>query len=407
MARSSAGPIDLVLVGHRPGALHAASRLGLGVLLVEEEAPAPAARRRVAAWVEVGPEADEAALLAAVREALGGQAPRAVLATGERGVLAAAALRAAHGVAGIGPVVARAARDKPLMKAAARRAGIPCADWRTLDADVRADELVADLGLPLVLKPRDGTGGRAMTKSVSAVDVARALDRIPAEERPRWVAERWVAGIEMSIESFVADSRILFTNPTEYFVPAAANVAPAVLPEAELGDLLALNARVLGTLGVERGMTHLEVFRTPEGPRFGEVAVRPPGGRIMRLLRRAYGFDPWEAAIRIELGEAPEFPARPVGAAGVWMLHPGPGRVASVRGLAAARRLPGVRKLVCRVRTGSEVGPRSSTGADVGWIEVGGRDREEVARTLTAAHDLVRIEMEGRSDRGGSARDPR
>jgi hypothetical protein len=207
------------------------------------------------------------------------------------------------------------------------------------------------------------------------------------------MAERWQDGVEMSVESLVAGGRVLFTNPTEYFVPAEANVAPAVLPEAEHAGILALNARVLEALGVERGMTHVEVFRTPQGPRFGEAAVRPPGGRIMRLLRRAYDFDPWEALLRIELGEVPALPRRALRAAGVWMLHPGAGRVASVRGLAAARRVQGVRKLVCRVRAGSVVGPRVSTGYDVGWIEVRGRDRDEVARRLLAAHDLVRIEM--------------
>ena len=50
----------------------------------------------------------------------------------------------------------------------------------------------------------------------------------------------------------------------------------------------------------------------------------------------------------------------------VWMLHPGPGRVASVRGLSAAARIQGVRKLVCRVRKGRTVPPRASTGSDVG-----------------------------------------
>ena len=142
-------------------------------------------------------------------------------------------------------------------------------------------------------------------------------------------------------------------------------------------------------------MTHLELFRTPDGPVFGEVAVRPPGGRLMRLLRRAYDFDPWSVVIRLELGERPGvLPSKALRGAGVWMLHPGAGRVRSVRGLAAASRVRGVRKLVCRIRAGSVLEPRAGSGSDVGWFEVWGKDRDEVQERMQRAHDLIHIEME-------------
>ena len=38
----------------------------------------------------------------------------------------------------------------------------------------------------------------------------------------------------------------------------------------------------------------MEVFLGEEGPVFGEIAARPPGGYLMDLIPRAYGFDPWE-----------------------------------------------------------------------------------------------------------------
>jgi biotin carboxylase len=199
----------------------------------------------------------------------------------------------------------------------------------------------------------------------------------------------------MSVESFVRDGKILFTNPTEYYIPGFASIAPADLPEAEMAEILALNAAALSALGLTRGMTHLELYRTSDGPVFGEVAVRPPGGRLMRLIRRAYAFDPWEVVMQLELGlDTPDLPARARGAAGAWMLHPGPGKVVSVRGLAAARRVEGVKKLVCRARAGRVVPPRESTGRDVGWIEVAGRSRDQVAERLQTAHDLIRITLE-------------
>jgi biotin carboxylase len=397
-----AGPIDLVLVGYRPGALHAASRLGLRTLLVEENPPTAAARRRIAGCVQAPLEGDDERLSAEMRAALGDAVPRAVVSAGERGVLAAAAIRAGFGLGGVDPTTAHRARDKPSMKTVARAAGIRCTDWVELDAGVGARDLVAALGLPLVLKQRTGSGTRGLLVARDEAAAAQALASLAPAERGAWMAERFVVGTEMSIESFVLDGRVLLVNPTEYYVPAFANIAPADLPEAEAEEVSDLNARVLVALGIDRGMTHLELFRTADGPVFGEVAVRPPGGRIMRLLRRAYGFDPWDTVLRLELGERPALPERARRAAGVWMLHPGAGRVAHVRGLVAARRMKGVCKLVCRVRAGTRVSVRESTGSDVGWLEVAGQDRDVVARRMQRAHDAIRIEMGPHPEAPGS-----
>jgi biotin carboxylase len=360
---------------------------------VDERAPRVAARRRAAGWLRQAPDAEPDEVAQAVLARLGDARPRLVVSVGERGVRAAAALRAALGLPGLQPQQALRVRDKPAMKAAVRAAGVPCTDWRELTGDVGAAALIDALGLPLVFKHRAGAGSRDLTVARDVAGARAFLRGLPTAERGDWMAERYVQGVEMSLESFLLGGGVAFVNPTEYLVPAFANIAPAALPPEERQAALELNRRALAALGLERGMTHLELYRTAQGPLFGEVAARPPGGRIMRLLRRAYGFDPWEALLAVEEGRPYPFPEHAQRSAGVWLLHPGPGRVRHVRGLAAARRVRGVRKLVCRVRAGCEVAPRPGTGADVGWIEVHGADRDEVARRLGAAHDLVHIDL--------------
>jgi hypothetical protein len=54
----------------------------------------------------------------------------------------------------------------------------------------------------------------------------------------------------------------------------------------------------------------------------------------------------------------------------------------------------GVCKLVCRVRSGQEIKRRESTGADVGWIEVRGANRHQVAERMREAHELLHIDLE-------------
>ena len=207
------------------------------------------------------------------------------------------------------------------------------------------------------------------------------------------LAERFVHGTEASIESFVAGGEVLFANPTEYLVPLHANVLPAPYDEETWRALRALNERALRAVGFARGMAHLELFLTPDGPLFGEVAARPPGGRLMHLLRIAWGFDPWRAVLELELGREPTFPARPRRTAGVWILHPGAGRVARISGRGAASAVPGVRKVRVRVRPGERIAKREGSGQDVGYIEASGSDRDAVARALARAHAALAIEL--------------
>jgi biotin carboxylase len=387
-------PFDLVLVGLRRDALRAARSFGLRILLVEER-PVPASvRARVAGVAALAFDAPDEALRDALDPFVGSDAPRAVVAAGERGVSTAARIRAAYGVPGITPETARRARDKVEMKRAVRVAGVPCTEWVAITPETTAADVVTTLGLPTVFKERWGSGSRGVTIARTWPEVLTCLEAMRADPPERWMAERHVTGEEMSIESFVSGGRILFTNPTEYFVVGYANIAPANLDPAEMAALLALNAGALAALGIRQGMTHLELYRTAAGPLFGEVTVRPPGGRIMRLIRRVYGFDPWQAVIAVELGQSFDFPAAARRHGGVWMLHPGPGRVERIEGFDEARAVKGVRKLVCRLAVGDVVEARESTGRDTGWLEVSGLTRDAVAERLCRARQYLRVGME-------------
>jgi biotin carboxylase len=277
-------------------------------------------------------------------------------------------------------------RDKWLMRERIREAGIPCADVVLMDANTRAEDLISRLGLPLVVKQRAASGGRGTV-------LVREAEWVPFCLRPGWLAESFVDGVEMSLESWVHGGEILFANPTEYLVPGVANVVPADLRRDTLDAILRLNARALEALGVTRGMTHMELFLTDEGPVFGEIAARPPGGRIMQLVERVHGWDPWEAVIRLEAGEgvAPPGPARCV--AGVWFLHPGPGRVRAIHGLQEVHDMPGL-DVTLRVGPGDTVTPRLGTGQSVGCLEVEGPTHADVSLHLRAAAAALHIELE-------------
>ncbi len=332
------------------------------------------------------------AIRAAADELLEGRRPAAVVALAERTVLAAARLRDDYGLGGNSVRTAMRCADKLHMKRAMHDAGVPVAPWASIETNTSSDELIEELGLPLVLKPRRDSGGRGQQRVDDPETLARALEGLPRHAMG-WLAEGWIDGVEMSVESFVREGKPCFVNPTEYLVVRHANVLPAALAPAVRDEVLALNERALRAVEIVRGITHLELFLTERGPVFGELAARPPGGRLMPLLARAWGFDPWEALFALELGESYAFPATHGCVAGVWVLHPGAGQLEALRGLDEARKLAGIRSIEVTVAAGEQILPREGSGQDVGRIFADGATRDEVAASLRAARETLNFDF--------------
>lgn len=371
----------VVSVGLRPGALDAAERLGRPVIAVVDTPPGPTTAARLAAVVETPFEEvlDHVDVLAAWD-------PAAVVGLAERAVVPAARLREALGHPGCALDTAVQCSDKRAMKRAVRAAGLRCADVVEAEEGLSGADLIERLGLPMVLKAAVGSGGRG-TRIVH--DAGEVPDRLP----DGWMAEAFVDGVEMSVETLVVGGRTVFVNPTAYLEPAWASLVPAPLSAADL-DAVRVHAEAARVaLGVTTGMTHLELFLTPDGPVFGELAIRPPGGHLMRLIEQAYAFDPWEAMLQIALGEPVDVPTEVGRVAAVQILHPGAGTVLAADGLDEARSLPGVEAVSLRVRPGDAVGPRVGTGQEIGHVIVTGATAEEAKARLAAVTAAIRLEV--------------
>ncbi|QDU68157.1 ATP-grasp domain-containing protein [Engelhardtia mirabilis] len=394
----SKGDGPLLLIGFRLGVLRALRELDRRAIVVVDRGRQVPADERIEAVREVDLHGPIGAIESQVRAALGQREPAAVLALAERTVVVAAHLRAALGLPGNSPATALACADKVVMKRAMDAAGVPVARWCELRRDSTAAELVEHLGLPLVIKPRRDSGGRQQRKldDLPAVELALAeLARGDGYDQGYgWLAEGWIDGVEMSVESFVRGGASLFANPTEYFVRRHANILPAQLPQETWSQVREFAAAAVRAVGVERGMTHLELFQTARGLVFGELAVRPPGGRLMQLIERAWGFDPWRAMLELELGLEPRFPHAPARCAGVWLLHPGAGTVRAVQGIDQARAVPDVRRVVLKVGRGDHVTERLGSGQDVCAVYAEAEERDAVARALSAATDAIHFELD-------------
>jgi biotin carboxylase len=308
-----------------------------------------------------------------------------VIAGVERAVVAASYARQALGARPTDHDVMRRCHDKLLMKAHLAAARVPMTPY--VDGNrVSAEEALVRFGSPLLVKERTNSGGRG----IKLVATAAAAKTTVTRDR---ILERFIEAEEVSVESFVSGGRIVFENITEYITKKHANLVPAELSPERTEACLALHRRVIAGLGIERGMTHCEMYLAPEGPLFGEIAVRPPGGYIMELLSLAYDIDAWEVVVKAEVGCELALPKTPRCAAGAWILHPGAGRVVAIRGREEIEASQKILRCKMKIEPGQTVKLRNGTGDDVGYVLVRGESAMDVLSTLARVESTLVIDM--------------
>lgn len=284
-----------------------------------------------------------------------------VIAGTEAGVVVASVARRQLGARLSSTITGARCRDKLLMKQHLAGFGIPMTRFMADTADLDPQEVFAALGTPVVRKFRKSSGGKGLQFLYSPEQY------VPGRQGSS-ILERFVDAPEASIESFIDRGRIRFTNITHYHHKGHCNFVPAAFDPALERTLLSLNERAIGALGIGWGMTHLEVYLTPRGPLFGEIALRPPGGYIMNALQHAWDFNPWEAFLAMELGEDFQFPERPGRYAAAEVLHPGAGVVVAVHGKNRVLDEEGVREFRIKVKSGDVIDPRKGLGQDAGYL---------------------------------------
>lgn len=364
----------VLVLGARTGLTRALRRLRVEAVTWPKADPFPAAREEFEAAVR----------------ALPGSFTHVIAGT-EAAVIPAAWARRALGARTAPFAIALRCHDKLTMKRHLRSHDIPMTPF--LDArEVREPAAVLrDLGTPVVVKARASSGGRGISFARDEPTLQASLARAPRRDL---LVERFVNAKEMSVESFVVDGKIVFENFTSYLETGGVNLIPARIRAAELEAVRQLNRKVIKAMRITWGVTHLEVYLTDDGPLFGEVALRPPGGYIMETMSLAWGFDAWEAFVGVELEREVRFPEKRVAYAAGWVMHPGPGKVARVAGEDAMRAMPEVRDLKLKVTPGDVVTERLGVGQDVGRALFAAPTRKALMSALKSARSTMKIIVE-------------
>jgi carnosine synthase len=359
------------------------------------------AARALAAPVTGDPDADAAAVLAALRAA--GEHPDGVLTFWEDSVTVAARVAAALGLPGNPVEAVDAARSKLRTRELSARLGLPtprAVRVRSLDELYAA---AADIGFPAVIKPEFGAlavGCVRIDAFPALPDVYRLVrDAVDPEADAIFRAgndlllEEYLDGVEFDVDLVLEDGACVFSSVSQNwptaepsFQETGLHCPPDHRPRA-VRALVAFAVEAAQEFGFRTGVLHVEAKSTSAGPRIVEINARMGGGPVQLIVEAVWGVDLVEAQVRSSLGLPQSLrPSRRPRCTVVDSLvyAPASGRLDALPVAAAGSRDGTVLDIDVHGEVGDEVaGPDAVFPTWLAELVVAGRDLRE-ARAISA-----------------------
>ena len=318
-----------------------ASVIGIG------DQPVPAvpaiARDALSHYIGVGSLAAEEAVLATVRALARQVRVDRVECLWEPYMLLAARLREELDLPGLTVAQTVPFRDKERMKQLLDAAGLRTPRHASTDTVAGVWAAADRIGFPLIVKPIAGGGAADTYRAGSVTELDAVLPML--RHVPQVSVEEFVEAEEFTYDTVCAGGRVLFENISWYRPRPLLNkthewISPIDIALRDLDAPMLQGGRVLGAavlkvLGFQDGFTHMEWYRKADGEVvFGEIAARPPGGRMVDLMNYATDADLFSAwAEAVTLGRISQPIERRYNAASIFKRARGAGRITHYEGL--------------------------------------------------------------------------
>lgn len=319
----------------------------------------------------------------------------------------AATVAARLGLPGLPLPVAELACDKLAMKEAFRRAGV-CVPWfAPVTSPRHLQQIIAERGPDLVIKPVDSRGSRGVQR-LAKIDDTRAAFFLAHGHSPsgRVMVEQYLPGPQVSTESIVLDGVChtpgfsdrnyeYLDRYAPFFVENGGDL-PSALPGPVQEKVKALVGRAAAALGVVNGTVKGDVVVHDGTPHMIELAARLSGGFFCtREIPLNTGVDFIGAAIRQALGEPVTAddvtPSRQTHVVQRYAF-PVPGRVMAVSGESDARKMPGIAEAVITARPGDVIAPAGDKRPSAAMVLATGASHAAALAAANAALARIRVE---------------
>ncbi len=309
------------------------------------------------------------------------------------------------GVPGTRPATADLFRDKSRMKAALRQAGLGVANSKLVTAEHDARAFADEVGFPMVLKPPAGMGAKSTFRVSNLENLLRAIAGMGASAERPVLAEEMLRGQELSFETLTIAGQPRAYSISQY-LPGCLEVLenpwiqwvcfmPRDVSGPEYDGARAMGFAAIEALGLDSGVTHMEWFRRDDGRlAIGEIAQRPPGANITRMIGLAHDVDAyrgWARAVVDGEVDAPWIRKHAVGCA--FLRGMGHGRVAAVTGVNEANEAVG--KWIVESKLPTLGAPKSDSYEGDGYVIARGESDDEVKRALKTVIETVKVHYAG------------
>jgi len=243
-----------------------------------------------------------------------------IVALEEFDVITAARIREHFCLSGMSTATARLFRDKLVMGAKVKEAGIKVPDFVPLMNHDEVRGFIERVPPPWVIKPRSDVSAIGIKRGLEPGDVWRTIDELDRRERlrersPYYLLSRFISGDVFHVDSLVSNGKVIFAGANKYGRPpmdvahkGGAYISYTIPHGADdEKKLFESNQKLLKALGLKTGASHAEFIKSSVDGEFYflEVAARVGGAYIADVLEAASGLNLWREWAKLELAEQP------------------------------------------------------------------------------------------------------
>ncbi|MED0658299.1 ATP-grasp domain-containing protein [Anoxybacillus ayderensis] len=279
------------------------------------------------------------------------------------------------------PKAVSIARNKEQTRKHCKKYGINTPKFRVVDCVESAKQLLEEWGGSIILKNSKGTGSSSVQLCTSNDELEVAFHEIHKEASKVngvVLAEEFLIGPLVSVESitYKGETKILgITNrilgSLPYFVEVGYTF-PIKLGDYLEGELADITYRLLESLEVDYGATHIEYILTNKGPVLVEINPRLGGGMLGPMISESFNDDIYLPLLDIALGREPRIPHAPVKASSTFVIYSSKEGVVEDINTSLAEQCPGVKKVVINVKKGEKVSPPKDFRGEIGYVWASG-----------------------------------
>jgi hypothetical protein len=199
-------------------------------------------------------------------------------------------------------------RDKVAMKSAIRAAGLKTPAYTDSSQSRDLARLAAEVGFPLILKPRTGAASEGVLRVDSARSLAAACETVLSGDIA-YECEEYIPGQIYHIDGIIAGGYVSFIQPSRYLntcldfrhgLPLGSVLLDSDDPRRE--RICSFTGKCLAALSLDNSAFHLELIERADGTLyFLEMGARVGGGEIPFLIDDLFNVDLVREWINAEL----------------------------------------------------------------------------------------------------------